>query len=97
MCAAKRQSKTHFVPHYDERRAISLLEDDGREYKLMQDTVFTEPKQNEQVSDRLIPHKWQCVSLMRSNGTTLDLIIKDKFDMMVFLNVMQHFVYRPAL
>ena len=73
-----------------------MLENNGRELKMMQTTVFTEPKENEQLDEKHIPHKWQCVSLMRVNGTTLDLIIREKLEMLTFLNVMQHYVYRPA-
>lgn len=57
--------------------------------------MFTEPKNKNE--EDLYLYNWQCVSLMRRDTTTLDLIIKDNADMMVFLNVVQQAVYRPAL
>ena len=32
---------------------------------------------------------WQCISLMRWNGTSLDLIVRDNDEMLALINIVQ--------
>ena len=37
-------------------------------------------------------HAWECVSLLRKNGTTFDLVVKDMGQLMALI----HFVHRQV-
>lgn len=39
---------------------------------------------------------YQCVSLIRKNGTTLDLVIRNEQSLMVFINAVQQALYKPS-
>jgi len=55
---------------------------------MFQDTLFTEPKMSAQKQEEYRFYNWQCVSLVRRNMTTLDLIVRDNTDLMTLLNVL---------
>ena len=38
-------------------------------------------------------HSWECISLFRKNGTTFDIVIKDRTKMMVLLHFLHRKVY----
>ena len=61
-----------------------------------QETFFTEPEEavKEELKD-LEFYNWQCVSLVRWGGTTLDLIIRDEEELMALINVIQQSIYKP--
>ena len=40
-------------------------------------------------------YPWECVSLLKKNGMTVDLQIRDTADLMTFLHVVYMNVYRP--
>ena len=42
-------------------------------------------------------YNWQFVSFMRSNGTTLDLIIRKECDLLSLINVVQQTIYLPEM
>lgn len=35
-------------------------------------------------------YSWECVSIYRPNRTTLDLVIKDSYELMYFLHILNH-------
>lgn len=41
-------------------------------------------------------YAWQCLSIVRKNGTTLDLTIKDQVDLMCLLHVLRHKNMKPG-
>ena len=86
MHAKNRTAVRYMFKHYDSRREIRLMRD-GNLYEMMQETIFSEPDEEEKFDTMLNVFPWQCVSFMRTNGTSLDLIIKDQTDIMVLLNV----------
>ena len=63
---------------------------------MMQETVFTEQNEKELNKEEFSVFNWQCVSFIRKNGTSLDLILKDKSDIMVLINVVQSMLYKPS-
>ena len=81
--------------HYDLRRSISTLQE-GNKLQMMQETLFTEPEQGFKLSEKQRFFNWQCVSLVRENGTTLDLLIYDSSDLMVLINVVQAAIFKPV-
>ena len=40
-------------------------------------------------SDRMF-YAWEVVSIVLGNGTTVDFVVKDNYDLMVLLHVLQH-------
>ena len=38
---------------------------------------------------------WECVSLILSNRTTVDFVIKENYSLMVFLHLVHHKLYQP--
>lgn len=54
-------------------------------------SVFTQTKFDSGIgnSDRQF-HAWECVSIIRSNRSTLDFVIKDNYDLMCFMHVLTH-------
>ena len=40
-------------------------------------------------SDRMF-YAWEAVSIVLGNGTTVDFVVKDNYDLMVLLHVLQH-------
>ena len=73
MHAKDRPRMQHIFGHYDERRDITLLHNDGNMFQMMQETRFTEPGED-QAKD-LKFYNWQAVSFIRYNGTSFDLVI----------------------
>ena len=55
----------------------------------MNETEFTEPDEKEKVASKHHFFNWQCVSLVRANGTTFDLIVRDSSELMTLINVVQ--------
>ena len=63
---------------------------------MLQETVFTEPKEDDLEQKEKDVFNWQCISFIRKTGTSLDLTVKDQSDMMVLINVVQSMLYMPA-
>ena len=38
---------------------------------------------------------WECISLLRKNKTTFDLVIKDQHELMAFIHVVYRHLYQP--
>ena len=55
-----------------------------------------EPEQGLILSEKQRFFNWQCVSLVRANGTTLDLLVYDASDLMVLINVVQAAIFKPV-
>ena len=83
--------------HYDKRRKI-LLTNLNHEIKLMRNTIITQPDEHARnLSGESMVYNWQFVSFMRSNGTTLDLIIRKECDLLSLINVVQQAIYLPEM
>ena len=39
-------------------------------------------------------HAWECISLVKSYGTTFDLVIRDPSIMMVFIHFLHQHIYK---
>ena len=83
--------------HYDDRRVIKHLKY-GNEYPMLQETLFTEERNDASRGDGLPGvgddddsqcFNWQCVSFIRRNGTSLDFRVSNENDIMVLINVVQ--------
>ena len=65
---------------------------------MCQDTNFTEPSDDvTKLSEASLVYNWQYVSFVRRNNTTLDLIVRSETDMMTLINVVQQYLYHPAI
>lgn len=63
---------------------------------MLQDTEFSDLDPEDLISQRSAFYNWQCVSLIRANGTSLDLIIRNDSELMCLINAVQSVVYKPA-
>ena len=45
------------------------------------------------MDDKDIFYSWQCVSLLRKDGTTFDVVVKDMHELMCLLHVMHRMIY----
>ena len=92
------RDNAHIVfDHYDQRRNI-FLANENHEIKLLRHTLVTEPDPGAKgLSAEAKVFNWQFVSFVRSNGTTLDLIVRKECDLMALINVVQQAIFRPAL
>ena len=84
--AIERAPLQTFYDHYDKRRKVRLLKE-GNELVWNQETKYTKPNEDDHVPEKQHFYNWQCVSLIRTNGTPLDLLIRDPHDIMVLINV----------
>ena len=56
-------------------------------FQMMQETKYTEQKEEDKNKEEFSIFNWQCVSFIRYNGTSLDFVVKDQSDIMVLINV----------
>ena len=54
-------------------------------HMMWEETQFTEPDAKSEKDVEFYP--WQCVSFVRWNGTSLDLIVRNNVDMMTLINI----------
>ena len=40
-------------------------------------------------------HSWQCISLVRKNGTTFDLVIRNTHNLLALIHVIHQKIYHP--
>ena len=88
MHTAKENLVRNTFEHYDERRSIKILKNDNS-LDLMQNTILTGEDRKEEGETPSSIFNYHCVSLIRTDGTSLDLIVKDQSDIMVLINIVQ--------
>ena len=45
------------------------------------------------MKDEDVFYSWQCFSLIRKDGTTFDIVVKDMHELMCLLHVMHRLIY----
>ena len=69
--------------------------DNQNEHAMFQETFYTAPNEHIKLPDSEF-FDWQCISFVRWNGTSLDLIVRNNDEMMALINIVQQYLYRPG-
>lgn len=59
------------------------------EHIMFEETLYTEPNKKAGTRRHIEFFDWQCVSFVRWNGTSFDLIVRDNSDLMALINIVQ--------
>ena len=69
-------------PFIKEKRTINL--------EKLNDYKDTEFKEEQEVDDSHIFYSWECVSFLRENGTTLDIVVQNSQHMMALIHIVHN-------
>ena len=82
------------------KKSIKIVEDDmiessEQDSEEERQTCCKKRSKVYQESDEGIFHSWECVSLLRKDGTTLDLAIPDHTHLMALIHFAHTHVFKP--
>ena len=77
------------------QKRISNLKPERK--KPSQGCIGLQQEKKQKVEEDDLFYSWQCVSLLRQDRTTFDIVVKDMHHLMCFLHVMHRLIYEVEI